>query len=97
MNKTIVKDAKYMLDLYNDAISDEGRISSLAQNEFDKVISYVETRARDGFRFAHYYIQDYPNPKPIARIVVNMFKERGFKVKFICSESFNSYNIIVKW
>ena len=99
MNNNIgfVKDAKYMLGLYKDAMSDEGRISSLTNNEFDKIISFIETRARDGFRIAYYCVQDYLNPKPIVKRVVKMLKERGFRVKFTYSKIFNSCNIIVRW
>ena len=92
----IVKDAKYMLGLYNDAMSD-GHISDLAQNELDKIISFAETKAKEGFRSVQYCVQDYINPKPIVRMTVKMLKERGFKAKFKYCKSFNSCNIIVRW
>ena len=92
----IVKDANYMLALYNDAMSD-GNIYALAQRVIDNVITFVEARAKDGFRIAHYCVQDLINPRPIVRVVVKMLKERGFKAKFKYCKSFNSCNIIVRW
>ena len=82
--------------LYNDAMSD-GNIYASAQNELDKIISFAEMKAKHGFRLAHYCVQDYVNPKPIVRVVVKMLKERGFKAKFKCCESFNSCDITVWW
>ena len=91
-----IKDAKYMLGLYDEAMSD-GHISSLAQKELDEVICFAETRANNGIRHTEYCVRGYLNPKPIAKTVIKMLKERGFKAKFVYSKTFNCCNIIMRW
>lgn len=93
---SIIRDADYMLNIYNTAMSD-GNLYEEAEKVVKEVLDHAEKRANNGYRESGYTVQDYTNPKPICKVAVKVLKELGFNTKLRCYDTFNTCGITIKW